>query len=120
MRTDDVCKGTFSLREAKTGKRRRLTLNPVLQRDLLSQAGKLYVFEGRNDWLKHRTRQAVYKDIVRASVALRLGKGITPHSARKVYAVERMTACGDLKRVQHLLNHSDEAVTMLYALADKM
>ena len=74
LRTEEVQRGAFSYREEKTGKRRRITLNSVIQRELLSQAGKLYVFEGRTDWRKHRTRQAVYKDIRRAAVALRLGK----------------------------------------------
>lgn len=119
LRVEDVRKGAFSYREEKTGKRRRITVNPVLQRDLLGQAGKLYIFEGRTDWRKHRTRQAVYKDIRRASVALRLGVGISPHSARKVYAVERYERYG-LKKCQALLNHSEEAVTMIYALADKL
>lgn len=45
---------------------------------------------------------------------------IAPHSARKIYAVQDYHAHHDIKRVQRLLNHSDEAVAMLYALADQL
>lgn len=121
FKTEDVRKGTFSIREEKTGKRRRVKLAPSLQADLLSIAGKVFVFEHRLDWKKHRTRQAVYKDIKRASKALRLAGCISCHSARKVYAVDKYERTGhNLKKVQELLNHSDEAVTMIYALADKL
>ena len=41
----------------------------------------------------------------------------SPHSLRKVFAVEEYLDCGDLLRVQKLLNHTSEAVTMLYAMA---
>ena len=117
---ETVLKGRFSYREQKTGKRRAIKPSADFQSRLVGQSGKLYIFEHRTDWKRHRTRQAVYKDIRRIAQAFRLGRGISPHSARKIYAVERYTNTGSLKKVQALLNHSDEAVTMLYALADKM
>lgn len=121
IKTEQARKGLFSYREEKTGKRRRIKLNKDLQSKLLSIGGKIYVFENRIDWKRHRTRQAVYKDIVRASKALRLAGCISCHSARKIYAVDKYKATGyNLKKVQQLLNHSDEAVTMIYALADKL
>jgi hypothetical protein len=43
---------------------------------------------------------------------------------RKVYAVEQYRQAGGgkrgLDRVQSLLNHSSEAITMIYALADEL
>lgn len=74
------------------------------------------------DWRKHRTRQAVYKDIKRAARLFRLPAQlqVSPHTARKVYAVAAYQTSGSLKRVQALLQHSDEAVTMLYAMADEL
>lgn len=119
LKTRDVMKGDFTIREQKTGKRKRVHLGCDLQRDLLAIGGKVYVFEGRNSPLRHRTRQAVFKDLRRVSTAFRL-KGISPHSARKVYAVRRYRDCGDIRKVQRLLNHSNEAVTMLYAMADEL
>lgn len=120
LKTQDVEKGNFTYVEEKTGKRRRVHFSPDFATELLRQSGRVYVFQGRNNWRRHRTRQAVYKDIRRIGKAYRL-KGVSPHTARKCYAVERYKRYGhDIKRVQRLLNHSSEAVTMLYALADEL
>lgn len=119
LKADDVAKMDFTVKERKTGKRKRVHLGKELVRDLLAISGRVYVFEHRTDWTRPRTRQAVYKDVVRVAKMLRL-KGVTPHSARKVYAVRRYREKRDIKRVQRLLNHSSEAVTMLYALADEL
>lgn len=111
--------GRFTIRELKTGKNRRLRLPNELLRRALALSGKLFVFENRNDWKRPRTRQAVYKDLKRIAAAFRLKLNIAPHTARKAYAVDEFGKDGDLKRVQALLNHSSEAVTLLYALADQ-
>lgn len=123
MTTDGVRRSSgtyYSYREQKTGKRRRVRLANELINRLLGQAGRVYVFEHRLDVRRHRTRQSVYKDIRRVADALRLGRGITCHTARKKYAVSLYKTTHDLKKVQRLLNHSDEAVTMIYAFADEM
>lgn len=121
MRSDKLAE-RMTIRELKTGKTRRIRLPFELYRRCLSQAGKVWVWEGRMDWRKHRTRQAVYKDLKRTANLFRLPRGlqISPHTARKVYAVTAYQQSGSLRRVQQLLQHSDEAVTMLYAMADEM
>lgn len=110
----------MSVRESKTGKTRRVRLPQALLDELRGYAGKVYVFEHRGDYTRHRTRQAVYKDIKRACGLFRVANRaqVSPHSLRKIYAVGAMKKYGDLKRVQELLKHDDEAVTQLYALAD--
>lgn len=118
MRREDVVKGSWTYKEEKTGKSRRIRLPELLQQRLLAQSGRVYIFEHRTDWKRHRTRQAVYKDIRIASKAFRLEEHVSPHTARKIYAVDAYRRYGDIKRVQKLLNHSSEAVTMIYALAD--
>jgi integrase len=111
--------GHWSFKEQKTGKRRRVKFSRFHQEVTLAFAGKIYVFEHRTDPNRHRTRQAVYKDIT--GLARRLGyMGISPHSARKIYAVDAYKRCHDLDKVKRLLNHSDPSVTALYALADQM
>ena len=50
LRTEQVQRQRFTVREAKTGKTRRVYIPKDLQLRLLSQAGRLYCFEGRNDW----------------------------------------------------------------------
>ena len=123
LKTEDVRKQRFSVRESKTGKLKKIRLSNELTDDLLKIAGKIYVFSNRLDYRKPRTRQAVYKDLKRACEVFRISKTmtITPHSARKIYAVElRYSDRVDLKKIQSLLNHSSEAVTMIYAMADEL
>lgn len=116
-------KRRMTIKERKTGKTRRVTFPAELYNEMLSNAGKLWVFEGRTDWHKHRTRQTVYKDIKRAAAffqrsgAVRSGC-IGTHTARKIAAVEAYQK-GGLTAAQKLLNHSDPAITLLYALADQ-
>lgn len=119
-KTSEVLKGDWTYTEEKTGKKRRVRCGGEFRQRLLANAGDFYVFEHRYDCTKHRTRQAVYKDIKRASKALRLDENVGTHTARKVYAVDRFRVSGSLSQVQRLLNHASEAVTMIYALADKI
>lgn len=117
LRTDQIAP-QFWLTEAKTGKRRRVNLSRDLLARLRAQAGRLWVFEGRSDWRKHRTRQAVWWDVKRAARAFRLPQNVSVHSLRKVYAVDKLRATkGDLSAVQRALNHSSPAVTMIYVMA---
>lgn len=121
LKTETVKKERFTIKEMKTGKTRKIRLSKELQLRLLMQAGRIYVFEHRYDVKRHRTRQAVFKDLKRACVLFRVsGVNISPHSARKIYSVEQYKRTCSLKHVQELLNHSNEAVTMLYAMADEM
>ena len=117
---EQVLNRRFGVYEAKTGKTRRVYLPDELQRRALLMAGPVYVFSHRVDGNRHRTRQAVYKDLKRAARLFRVKANLGPHSLRKVWAVEQFQRDGDLKRVQHLLNHDSEAVTMLYAMADEI
>ena len=118
LRTRHLAQTKITIRESKTGKRRVIQLPQSLKDKLRVWAGDVYVFEGRIDHGKPRTRQAVWKDLRRAARALRLGSGVGTHSMRKTCAVRKYAACGDINRIQHLLNHNDVAVTMLYAMAD--
>lgn len=106
--------------EQKTGKRRTVALGKDLTSDLLRQSGQIFVFQGRNGVETHRTRQAVYKDIKRAGKAFRIKENLTPHTLRKVYAVRLYRKYGSMQKVREALNHSNDAVTMIYALADHL
>ena len=108
----------FWITEQKTGKRRQIGLPEPLLTDLRDCAGEWWVFPG-TDPRKHRSRQAVWKDVKRAAAALRLTANAAPHSARKVYAVELLQKYGDIERVKRALNHSGVEVTLIYAMADK-
>ena len=116
LKTEQL-KPHFWVTEQKTGKRRQIGLPEPLLSDIKNQAGEKWAFPGR-DGEKPRTRQAVWKDVKRAAEAFRLPQNVGPHSARKVYAVDLLEKYGDIKRVQKALNHSNQAVTMVYAMAD--
>lgn len=120
LRTEQVRKARFTVQEQKTGKRRSVTLPQKLVDELLCWAGEIYVFPGRLNGRKHRTRQAVWKDLRRVAAAFRLKEHLSPHTMRKSYAVDEYHRTADLKRVQRLLNHDNEAVTVLYAFADEL
>jgi integrase len=116
LKSEDL-KPHFWVTEQKTKKKRQVGLPEPLLSDLRKQAGKTWVFEGRSGKKPH-SRQAVWKDVKRAAKAFRIPQNVAPHSARKVFAVELLREYGDIERVKRALNHSSEAVTMIYAMAD--
>jgi integrase len=120
LKTEQIRKQRFTVCEQKTGKRRTVRIPKELQKEILLQSGTVYAFQGRLNGRTPRTRQAVFKDLQRASKLFRIGRHISPHTMRKIYAVDEYRKDGNLKRVQRLLNHSSEAVTMVYALADQL
>lgn len=109
----------FTIKEEKTGKRRTVYLPKELRERAFAICGRFWVFEHRLDRTKHRTRQAVFKDLRRAAMLFRVKAQVTPHTARKVFAVEYYNKHNnDIKKLQQLFNHSNEAVTFLYAMAN--
>lgn len=121
LKTKDI-KPKLTVRELKTGKRRQITLSNELRERMIAFAGKVFVFENRLDPLRPRTRQAVYKDIRRACVLFRIPVNLIVrcHSARKIYAVGAFKRTCSIKRVQDLLGHSSEAVTMVYTMSEEL
>ena len=107
----------FWVTEQKTQKRRQIGLPEPLLSDIKKQAGQKGAFQSRRT-NKPQTRQAVWKDVKRAARALRLPQNVGPHSARKVFAVDLLAKYGDIGRVKRALNHSSEAITLIYAMAD--
>lgn len=111
------------VRDSKTGKTHRVYLPRELRERMLAQAGRVYVWEHRTDWTRHKTRQAVYKDMRHAAAVFerngRLGAHVSPHSARKCAAVRAYNR-GGLDAAAALLNHDEghPLVTLLYALSD--
>ena len=127
LRTEVVQRGQrFTVKEQKTGKSRRVRLSRPLWEKCLANAGRYWVFEGRCDPRKHRTRAAVYKDIHRTAKLFK-ASGVVPrkanvgtHTARKVWAVEQYRQHPDIERLQRQMNHSSPAITMVYAMADSL
>lgn len=119
LRTDQLCSSGWYV-EQKTGKKRRYGLPKQLLAAIKAQAGPIWAFTGRVSPEKHKTRQAVWADVKRASRAFRMPQNVGTHSARKVYAVQLMEKYGDIKRVQRALNHSSPCITAIYAMSDQL
>lgn len=117
LKTDQLAP-RFWITEGKTRKRKQIGLPQPLLSDLKNNAGSYWVFEGTNP-KKHRSRQAVWKDVKRAAAAFRIKQNAAPHSARKIFAVDLLNKYGNIEKVRKALNHSSISVTMIYAMADK-
>ena len=120
LRTEQLQKERFSVVEQKTGKRKFVRLPEKLRIDCLRISGDIFVFPHRLNKWKHRTRQAVWKDLKRVSQIFRLRGAIAPHSMRKTYARTLRAEGFSLAQIQKALNHSDPTVTALYAYADEL
>lgn len=128
----EVVKKTYrpTVVDKKTHKSHRIYLPVELRQRMLAQAGQVYIWPGRNDPdCKHRTRQAVYKDMQRAVDIMRhaswvskpkKGETISPHSARKCAAVRAYKSKGfDAARAMLQHDKGHPAVTLLYILSDQ-
>lgn len=105
----------------KTGKEDRKVISQgllvMLNKNLVTDDEDEYIFKHRLDDGKHRTRQAVWKNVKKACAEIGLERNITPHSARKSYAVELFHDKG-LNITQKELQHENATTTMLYAFSD--
>lgn len=118
LRTQDL-RSRMWVRESKTGKRKQVGLPGPLLARVKAQAGPEWAFPSTIPG-KHRTRQAVWADVKRASKAFRLSQNVGTHSMRKVYAVDLLDRYGDIDRVKKAMNHESVTTTLIYAMADRL
>ena len=100
----------------KTGKNGKAFISSSLYEKIMQQAGRVWLFEGTQEG-KPKTRQAVWKNLKMACKKSNISENVTPHSCRKIYAVDLYKAQG-LPAVQNALQHSSDAVSRIYAFAD--
>lgn len=114
-------KRTINYIAQKTGKRDKKSISQglcnLLQRQLHSDLPSEYLFKHRTNPKRHRTRQAVWKNVKKACYEIGLDVNVTPHSARKTYAVDEFRDKG-LTVTQKELQHDNVNTTMLYAFSD--
>ena len=128
LRIDDVLslrieklKVRVTVTERKTGNKRRVYIGKKLLKDIFDFVGrkrKGFIFPHRFDPERHRTRQAVFKDIKKQAESLGLHSQISPHTFRKVYAVKLYHRTKDLTTVQRKKKKKKMETTLIYALAD--
>ena len=119
---------TLAVVEQKTGKMRTVAATPRLLRVLEGLDGhgierlcyRTYLFE--HDGHKPISRSTIWRWVTRTWERLHKGeeRNITPHSFRKLYAVNRRKAGVKLGDISADLNHERIETTMIYAFADML
>jgi integrase len=107
----------------KTGKAGKAVITKDLADKLAAVSGEFYIWPKRGEPNEHRTRQAVWADVKKAASCLRAAGllpdvNITPHSARKTFAVDDCERHGIL-HTQKALQHSNKATTKLYVYSEE-
>lgn len=130
LRISDVLHSTYAallwgqpLVEAKTGKMVVVSLPAYLKDAILSRfaragegvTAETLAFPGRKPG-KPVSRSTVYRQLRRAAACA--SAHVTPHTARKIYAVEAYRALKDVEKVRKLLRHDRVDTTLLYAFSD--
>lgn len=117
LKHSDIKNGHIYFTAQKTGKLGRASISKLLGVQLRKSNGSVYCFPGR-DPRKPLSRQAVWQRVKRACAKAGIDpSGISPHSMRKVFAVDVFKADG-AERAREALQHSDLRTTELYILSD--
>ena len=126
LRIGDVLKARFAdlngdrltVTAEKTGKSAEYLLRAQTVENILRlcPVGE-YLFPGRKPG-KHRSRQAVYLDVRKAAEGLRIPEHVSPHSARKTYAVKLRKSGTPERSIQSALQHSNVQTTRIYSRSD--
>lgn len=130
LRIDDVLSAhrgalngnTLRIVEKKTGKKAVKSISAAAAKRLLLNADSEYLFPSRKRGKRktpHKTRQAVFIDLRKAVERSGVEAHVSPHSARKSYAVD-VYHDGGLSAVKAALNHDRELTSMLYAYSDHL
>lgn len=122
----DIVENTITLREQKTGKFRTVSVSPRLKQVLLGAGEQsvekytrqTYMFE--REYQTSVSRSTIWRWVNRTWTRLHKGQDrtISPHSFRKLYAVNRRDAGASLADVKNDLNHDRIETTMIYYFAD--
>lgn len=116
LKVSDVKPDGIHYKAQKTGKRGVATISGKT-RKRLNKKGK-WLFPSPYKVGQHLTRQAVWARIKSAAKSCGLDlEGVSPHSMRKVFAVELYRKKG-FKAVQEALQHSYASTSEIYAFAD--
>lgn len=103
-------------RAQKTGKYGVAPISAELRRNL-PRKGK-WLFPSPHKHGAHITRQCVWSRVKKAAERAGVGKdGVSPHTFRKVFAVETYREKG-FQAVKTALQHSNAATTEIYSFAD--
>lgn len=118
LRTSDLMENGIMYIAEKTGKRGITQCSAKLLAALRENAVDGVCFPSRfGSKGKYRSRQAVWKNVRKAARNAGIKPHVSPHSARKTFAVELRRRSG-VEAVQEALQHKYKTTTNLYAFAD--
>lgn len=118
LQVSDLSDSSIAYTAQKTGKAGSAPCAARLIDILRSNARGGYCFPPRRGSKSpHRSRQAVWANVRQAAQRTGIKPHVSPHSARKTYAVQLYHRRG-IAAVQAALQHDDVNTTNLYALAD--
>ena len=115
LRSADLSGRTLTVVEKKTGKPAKKVIKPALADRLRRNAAGERLFPSLR--AEHRARSTVYVDLKKAAKRYGVRVHMSPHSARKAYAVQVYRENG-LSATQRALNHDNAGTTLIYALSD--
>lgn len=120
VKVEDINGRTVSYIAEKTGKAGKKVITQKLANDLKRlSGGSGYCFKGRFGGDTHRTRQAVWNDVKKASKLAGVSANVCPHSTRKTYAVGLFHEKGIIE-TERELQHDRIDTTLLYAFSDML
>lgn len=125
LRPSDVQSDGLHFVAEKTGKSGIAPISRRLADKLIKNGNRWWCFPHRDSpRLKHRTRQAVWKDVKNAAALVRSAgliadQNVAPHSGRKTFAVVDKAVHG-ADHVQAALQHSNRSTTEIYSESDKL
>lgn len=118
LTTDQIGDGAIEYTAAKTGKHARVECSEKLCTALRANAVDGVCFPSRKGSnTPFRSRSAVWYDVRKAAKLAGLVPHVTPHSARKTFAVDYCHKRG-FNAVKEVLQHKYDSTTEIYAYSD--
>lgn len=118
LEVSNLLDSSITYTAAKTGKQGTAQCSERLICSLRANAVNGICFPSRKGAKSpYRSRQAVWKDVRKAATYAGIKPHVSPHSARKTFAVDLYHKRG-IGAVQQALQHKYQTTTNLYALAD--
>ncbi len=121
LKGENFKKNKITYTAQKTKKKAVLYLNNQIYKEIspkIKENPKKWIFPSSRDKRKHMTRQWVWKSVKKACIDSGVSPdGVSPHSFRKVFAVNLFKAHG-LEATREALQHESASTTQIYALSD--
>lgn len=122
LKVSDVGKEYINIKEKKTGKQKRIFVNPVLKKALREYISdkdcEFYLIKSQNGYNKPITRIRAYQ--ILKDVGDKFGiENLGTHSMRKTWGYHYYSQTKDIALLQKVFNHSSPQITLRYIGVDQ-